>query len=179
MWQGYGDLTSHHLHRPSSLATASASLGSLDPVMPQSHSHAGMVAWGLPSLRQRPSATIPQDPVTMLIPSPPPASLLPCVPVTITSEFCHLHQGHPFSPITRSPSPEFHQPVFTTRGSQHPTAYPDRLFATRPAHPPQPLRLFQDSPTCAPKTPGPQRAPRQGQRRPSRKGRGRGHGRFL
>lgn len=73
--------------------------------------------WGLPSLPQRPTATTPQDPVTLIIPSLPPTSLFPHAPVTITSgpfrlgNPRHPHRGRPFSPITRFPSPEFHQPL--------------------------------------------------------------------
>lgn len=120
-------------------------------------------------------ATIPQDPVTMLILSLPPTSLLPRAAVTITSGPHHLgsprhpHRGRPFSLITRSPSPEF-RPSLPPEGPITPTAFPGPLSACPYTFPETSLRLLQGSPTGAPRNPGPQRAPRQGQRGPSEEG---------
>lgn len=117
--------------------------------------------WRLPFLRQRPSATIPQDPVTMLILSLPPTSLFPRAPVTVTSGSHHLgnprhrHRGRPFSPshglrhlnfVSLSLPPEgpiTPQPIWV------PFLLPPNIRPTAS------LRLFQGPPTRAPEIPQP------------------------
>lgn len=100
-------------------------------------------------------ATIPQDPVTLLILSLPPTSLLLRAAVTITSGPHHLgnphhpHGGRPFSFITPSPSPEFRRSL-PPEGPITPTVFPGPLSASPYIFPATFLRLLQGIPPALP-----------------------------
>lgn len=105
-----------------------------------------------------PNGHHPQDPVTMLILSPPPTSLLPRAAVTITSGPHHLgnprhpRRGRPFSLIPRSPSPES-RPSLPPEGSHHPTAFPGPLSALPTYSPQPPCDCSEALPPAPPETP--------------------------